>query len=220
VANARLPAPSATRERLVAAALRLFAENGYRGTTVGEIEAAAGLSPRAGAFYKHFRSKEDVLEAALDEGVRAVEGLADVTALLPLGDDRADLTVLARWALRQLRHHLDFWNVLRQEARTFPDLVARAHERLVRRVYADGAALMRSTLEERGLHDVDARALAAVVLGALANYRLEEALWGEPPAGVTEDRFVKTLVDLCVTYLQRPAAPREDRPVAPKRRRR
>ena len=38
-----------TRERILAAALELFAERGYRGTSIGEIEAAAGLSPRSGA---------------------------------------------------------------------------------------------------------------------------------------------------------------------------
>ena len=45
-----------TRERILLAARRLFAEQGYKGTSVGEIEAAAGLSPRAGALYKHFPS--------------------------------------------------------------------------------------------------------------------------------------------------------------------
>ena len=45
----------------MAAALPLFARQGFRGTSVGEIEAAAGLSPRSGALYKHFASKRDVL---------------------------------------------------------------------------------------------------------------------------------------------------------------
>ena len=52
-----------TRERIVTEAMRLFARRGFRGTTVGEIEQAAGLAPRAGGLYKHFRSKEEVLAA-------------------------------------------------------------------------------------------------------------------------------------------------------------
>jgi AcrR family transcriptional regulator len=47
-----------TRERIVTEAMRLFAERGYRGTTVWDIEEAAGLAPRAGGLYKHFRSKQ------------------------------------------------------------------------------------------------------------------------------------------------------------------
>ena len=50
-----------TRERIITEAMRLFAERGYRGTTVGDIEQAAGLSPRAGGLYKHFASKDEVV---------------------------------------------------------------------------------------------------------------------------------------------------------------
>ena len=62
-----------TRERIVSEATRLFAVNGFSGTTVGYIEAAAGLAPRAGGFYKHFRSKEEVLSAAIDRHVDEME---------------------------------------------------------------------------------------------------------------------------------------------------
>src|SRR5947209_7757695 len=47
----------ATRDRLVVEAMRLFAERGFRATTVGDIEAAAGLVPRSGGLYKHFAPK-------------------------------------------------------------------------------------------------------------------------------------------------------------------
>ena len=45
-----------TRDRLKEAALPLFAERGYAATSIAAIEAAAGLAPRAGAFYRHFPS--------------------------------------------------------------------------------------------------------------------------------------------------------------------
>ncbi|MGY1944425.1 cytochrome P450 [Nocardia asiatica] len=47
-----------TRDRIVAEALRLFAEQGYASTSVAAIEEAAGLSPESGALYTHFGSKE------------------------------------------------------------------------------------------------------------------------------------------------------------------
>src|SRR5690348_7783062 len=53
-----------TKQRLLEAGVRLFAANGFRETTVGEIEAAAGLEPRRGALYRHFESKEALLDAA------------------------------------------------------------------------------------------------------------------------------------------------------------
>ena len=47
-----------TRARLVEAALRVFAEQGYDHATVEEISLAAGYSK--GAYYFHFDSKEDI----------------------------------------------------------------------------------------------------------------------------------------------------------------
>ena len=53
-------ATAPTRDRLLDAAVELFAERGYTETTVGDIEEAAGLVPRAGAMYKHFASKDEL----------------------------------------------------------------------------------------------------------------------------------------------------------------
>ena len=56
-----------TRERLLAAALQVFARNGYDRATVDEIVSSAGFSK--GAFYVHFKTKEDLFWAMLDERV-------------------------------------------------------------------------------------------------------------------------------------------------------
>src|SRR4051795_9638026 len=91
-----------TRERILAAALELFAEGGYEGTSVGDIEAAAGLSPRSGALYKHFASKAAVLEAAMEQRRRSFEQVDVLLGLVPFGDLRAELTVMARFVLEEI----------------------------------------------------------------------------------------------------------------------
>ena len=55
----------ATRAALLAAARRLFAEQGFAGTGREEIAAAAGVT--RGALYHHFASKEAVFRAVVEQ---------------------------------------------------------------------------------------------------------------------------------------------------------
>ena len=53
-----------TKERILDAALTLFAENGYDGTSVEQIAKAVGI--KAPSLYKHYKGKEDILNALID----------------------------------------------------------------------------------------------------------------------------------------------------------
>jgi TetR/AcrR family transcriptional repressor of nem operon len=58
------PRAMATREKIVAAAARLFALKGYHDTKLEEILTAAEVT--TGAFFHHFQSKEDLAFAVID----------------------------------------------------------------------------------------------------------------------------------------------------------
>src|SRR5437588_4236601 len=53
-----------TRERIVQVAQSLFAERGYRGTSLRDISARIGI--KAPSLLHHFRSKEQIYLAVLD----------------------------------------------------------------------------------------------------------------------------------------------------------
>src|SRR4051794_9942271 len=102
-------APITTRQRLVDEGMRLFAERGFRATAVGDIEVAAGLQPRRGALYKHFPSKDALLEAAVRDALgRAAIGAVEIGELdlQDLLSDparlRAVLLGLGRWFLDEM----------------------------------------------------------------------------------------------------------------------
>lgn len=71
--------------RLERAALELFAEQGYPGTSVPQIAARAGLTPRT--FFRHFADKRDVLFLRERELPDVVAALVDGAPafLSPLG---------------------------------------------------------------------------------------------------------------------------------------
>jgi AcrR family transcriptional regulator len=85
-----------TRERIKASALPLFAEQGFAGVSIAAIETAAGLAPRAGAFYRHFPSKEALFEELARERVTETPDEFDFDGLKAFGDTRAELVALAR----------------------------------------------------------------------------------------------------------------------------
>ncbi len=53
-----------TKEKILSAALSLFAENGYNGTSVEQIAEIVGI--KAPSLYKHFKGKEDILNSLID----------------------------------------------------------------------------------------------------------------------------------------------------------
>ncbi len=85
-----------TRERIKEAALPLFAEQGLAGTSIAAIETAAGLAPRAGAFYRHFAAKEALFEELARERITETPDELDFDGLRAFGDTRAELISLAR----------------------------------------------------------------------------------------------------------------------------
>ena len=67
----RVTLDTPTRDRLIQAAMDVFAERGYHGATVDDIVAASETSK--GAFYHYFSSKQAVFLSLLDRLVQMVE---------------------------------------------------------------------------------------------------------------------------------------------------
>src|ERR671915_184096 len=59
-----------TREQIIEAALRLFAERGYHATTIADIAEAAEVAPRT--FFSYFPSKEAVVFHNVDRDMDAL----------------------------------------------------------------------------------------------------------------------------------------------------
>ncbi|HEY6629300.1 MAG TPA: TetR/AcrR family transcriptional regulator [Acidimicrobiia bacterium] len=64
-----------TRQDVVAAAGRLFAENGYHGTSMRDLGRELGLL--GSSLYAHVDSKQDLLVEVVEEGARLFQASAD-----------------------------------------------------------------------------------------------------------------------------------------------
>ncbi len=63
-----------TKQRILDVALTLFAEKGYGNVYVGQIAEAVGI--KAPSLYKHYKSKQDIFNAILDEMKRRYDAQA------------------------------------------------------------------------------------------------------------------------------------------------
>ena len=125
-----------TREKLRAAALDLFADKGFRGTTIGDIEAAVGLAPRAGSFYRHYASKDEVFADCIETFADWVFTELSLLNLSPLGDVRAELLVIGRTILDLGRKQKKLRVLLRTEGPRHQGLAAKVEA--INRRFSDG----------------------------------------------------------------------------------
>ena len=73
------------RERIMDAAIKVFASKGLDRTNVAEVCSAAGIAK--GTLYLYFKSKDDIIKAILTErtGMKSIAGVvADVEAPLEI----------------------------------------------------------------------------------------------------------------------------------------
>ncbi len=194
---------SDTRGRLLDEAMRLFAEHGFRETTVGDVEEAAGLVPRSGALYKHFESKHALLEAGVERKIAEMEQKRlGLVSLLPLGDVRAELQLIGRAMLQGMDLERDLIRILEQDGEEIPALRTEIAERLFQAGARLTAERLRDKLDELGRSaSVDLDAAVAVFGGALINYRRSQWTYGVTMLELDEERFLESWVALVLGLL-------------------
>jgi TetR/AcrR family transcriptional repressor of nem operon len=92
-----------TRQRIIAAASQRFRGNGIAETGLNDLMKAAGLETQGG-FYKHFDSKDELLEEAIEYSVAEILGrLADSVKGIPPEDTFA--AVVSNYLSTKHRSH-------------------------------------------------------------------------------------------------------------------
>ena len=82
-----------TKERILAAALEMFSQNGYAGTNIRELTASLGLVKSS--MYKHFESKEEIWNSLLDEMIAYYDNhFGSPEHLPPVPDSLDDLVAM------------------------------------------------------------------------------------------------------------------------------
>jgi AcrR family transcriptional regulator len=180
---------SATRERILLEAARLFRHHGYAATTLREVADASGI--KAGSIYYHFESKDQILGEVLDKGIQVVTDAVRqrVDALPADATARQRLAAAIEGHLWGLLHHGDFTSANIRIYGQIPPAAKNRH-RKIRRDYADyWDGLLEDALQRGELRSDTSTAMVRLfVIGAL-NWTVE---WYNPQKGAFQD-FVKQI---------------------------
>lgn len=203
---------TSTPDRLLDAAQRLFAEQGFGGTSVADIEEAAGFTRRGGTLFKHFPSKKAVFTAMIDRHANTLAEATALSTLLPLGNLRAELTLVARFVLAELADEEEIHRALNCGGSQVPEARERMLVDVLEPGYRRSAELLQRWLGDASELD-DPEAAVTVLMGGLVNLRRNEWTFGRVPLDVGDDRAIEAWVDLAISFInhkQRTARKRAD----------
>ena len=200
------------RDRIVAAALRVFSERGYRGATIQDVVRDSGLS--VGAIYTYFKSKDELFLECCD--LMTGGGLDALGTMLAGRETTADrLATAVAFFIESIDHApeggpglvtlVQAWAAAESEPR-LREMLIRRRERLV----GAGQLLLREGVARGELPawlDVDATARGYIaLLDGLVLQRIEA---GESYRPGELERQARAVLDL---FLAAATAPRHDAP--------
>lgn len=191
----KLAKSAISQKRVLDAAAKIFRDYGYAGTTMRAIADEANL--KAGSIYYHYRSKDDLISAVLDIGIRAVTDNVDrALKALPdtaTGRDRIEAAIRAH--LSAIIEVGDYTLATRRALGQVPEAIRAKNSRL-RDFYGSMWQKILADAHARGEFRTTANLTLArlFILGAL-NWTVE---WFKPGGRTIDDvarEFASVVLD-------------------------
>jgi len=184
-------------EELVAAALEVFVERGYEGTTLADVARRAGVTK--GTIYLYFENKEALFKAVVRETIVPVIAQGEALARSFTGSARDLLEQLVReyWRLVGETALAGIPKLMMAEAATFPELTRFYYDEVVVR----GQRLMAGVIE-RGVKNGEFRPVNVMLAAKLAMSPLmhatvvRRAFASCMPEGFNVRAYLDTHIDL------------------------
>ena len=204
-----------TRERIRAAARRLFLQQGYTATSIDAILAAAGIASKE-TLYRHYGSKEELFVDVLREMTLEQPEFSAMVSALPAPRDqealRGSLTMLARAILAMMSQpeYLALVRIMIAEAPRFPQLGPLFFAMVPERMLAILTGLLRAAREQGIIADVDSEVVTRVLVGALLTYALQQMMSLGDVAQLPSEERADGVVELVMRVLAPGGAPTVD----------
>jgi AcrR family transcriptional regulator len=175
----KLPQSEAeTRARILKTAERLFARQGFDGTTTRDLAQAAGVAE--GTLFRYFENKKAILVEVATQGW--IEILTDLlTEFSEMGSYKAVAQVMRRRMLN-LHQNADMLRVCFMEAQFHADLRDRIQSEVINKMTDVAEAFFQTAMEQGIYRPMNPRIVARVFLGMFAVAGFSDETIMEPTA--------------------------------------
>jgi AcrR family transcriptional regulator len=184
-----------TKRLLVDAAIKLFSAAGYAETSLQELVTEAGVTK--GAFYHHYRSKEEILRQIHDDFIDGQIERAEA-AVREGSTPSESLRALIRFEMGAISEHQDAVTVFLRERRAFGPETWKEVRAKRDRLEAVFVNLVKDGIAAGEFRDGDPQLIAYGILG-MVHWSHE---WYRPRMGPT-DKVADTFADMVLDGLVR-----------------
>jgi len=190
------------RASIVAEAIRLFADKGFRGTTTRELAAALGVTEPV--LYQHFKTKRDLYTAIIETKAReGVEKSGNLHLHLRGNDDRALLTEVAGLILSHYDEDPAYSRLLLFSALERHELAALFFDEQVVQFFNAVAGYFRRRARSEAIRHVNPLVAARSFVGMVSYHGQLQLLFGAQP-GMSRQKLIDQLVSLFLDGLRVP----------------
>ncbi|HKG48664.1 MAG TPA: TetR/AcrR family transcriptional regulator [Pyrinomonadaceae bacterium] len=208
VGSARM-AGEERRLQILAVAVSLFSQKGFRGTTTKEIAQAAGVSEAM--VFRHFATKQELYSAILDHkacGSGRFDPETTAAGAIQRKDDHEVFESLALGALNHHEHDPEFQRLLLHSALEKHELAQMFFDEFVRHVYEFLGSYIRERQREGAFIEIDPAIVVRCFIGMVMHHSLNNNLWDPDRRllNISNESAAKHFTDILLNGITSPAA--------------
>lgn len=161
-------------QAILEAAIKIFAEKSYNGTTTSEIAKAAGVAE--GTIFRYFRTKKDLLKGILDKftffiGNNLIENqLSKILEENKEKDESEILKIIIKNRIELIKKYKDIMKIVFTEMQFSPEI----REGILKNILPKAKSTVRKfiimCIEKGSFRNVDIEAAEAAILGIIISY--------------------------------------------------
>jgi AcrR family transcriptional regulator len=190
------------RSQILAAALKVFAEQGFHGTPTRELAHRAGVSEAL--VFQHFPTKEDLIRAILDH-VGFEDRIQHMESHLVQMPPREALRSIAEYLLTNLRDRPDLFRVVFFGILETPHIATEFYKKFLSRLLALETRLFKRAFAERGAlrAKTDPAIVARSFHGSLLFYNLAGAVVRVEPLPSDPRALAEAIVNIYLPEVEK-----------------